>query len=207
MSRHKQTLKYSPSSKQYQPIKRFTTNSNTCWKKNLVLDASGYIKLVDFGLAKRIASTNSFTMCGTIEYLSPECITGAPLALLVTNKRGFKPLKVCGIKGGETILIKFLLVQSLSHLSFVSLNSLSLSIALVSSLSHAHTHSGERVERNARQMFYSQAKGTTSLWTSGLSAFSSSNFSSDAPPSRHRCSRLPFPNLCSLKILNPLRPF
>jgi serine/threonine protein kinase len=45
--------------------------------ENLVLDAMGYLKLVDFGLAKKIMpSERTYTMCGTPDYLAPELISG-----------------------------------------------------------------------------------------------------------------------------------
>ena len=54
--------------------------------ENMMVDGRGYLKLIDFGFAKRIPYTvevdgdtqlmpKSFTMCGTPEYLSPEFIT------------------------------------------------------------------------------------------------------------------------------------
>jgi serine/threonine protein kinase len=55
----------------------------TCpWQpENLLMDATGYIKVIDFGFAKRIPfeksgalQTKSFTLCGTPEYLSPELV-------------------------------------------------------------------------------------------------------------------------------------
>ena len=51
--------------------------------ENLLLDATGYVKLIDLGNAKRIPLTNnnelcnlSFTLCGTAEYLAPEMVLG-----------------------------------------------------------------------------------------------------------------------------------
>jgi len=42
--------------------------------ENLLLDAKGYIKLVDFGFAKQILDHRTLTLCGTPEYLAPEII-------------------------------------------------------------------------------------------------------------------------------------
>ena len=41
--------------------------------ENLLLDCHGYLKLVDFGLAKRIEE-RTWTVCGTPEYLAPEIV-------------------------------------------------------------------------------------------------------------------------------------
>lgn len=43
--------------------------------ENLLLDNIGYVKLVDFGFAKKISSgTKTWTFCGTPEYVAPEII-------------------------------------------------------------------------------------------------------------------------------------
>lgn len=49
--------------------------------ENLLMDASGYLKVIDFGFAKHIPfekggkmQMKSFTLCGTPEYLSPELV-------------------------------------------------------------------------------------------------------------------------------------
>lgn len=42
--------------------------------ENLVMDANGYVKLVDFGLAKQLPSGKTWTLCGTPDYLAPEII-------------------------------------------------------------------------------------------------------------------------------------
>eukprot|EP00584_Thalassiosira_punctigera_P025464 CAMPEP_0172547686 /NCGR_PEP_ID=MMETSP1067-20121228/17152_1 /TAXON_ID=265564 ORGANISM="Thalassiosira punctigera, Strain Tpunct2005C2" /NCGR_SAMPLE_ID=MMETSP1067 /ASSEMBLY_ACC=CAM_ASM_000444 /LENGTH=325 /DNA_ID=CAMNT_0013334807 /DNA_START=140 /DNA_END=1118 /DNA_ORIENTATION=+ len=42
--------------------------------ENLVLDAKGYVKIVDFGLAKVIKNGQTYTFCGTPDYLAPEVI-------------------------------------------------------------------------------------------------------------------------------------
>ena len=41
--------------------------------ENLLFDADGYLKLVDFGFAKRI-DERTWTVCGTPEYMAPEII-------------------------------------------------------------------------------------------------------------------------------------
>ncbi|KAK2624863.1 hypothetical protein QTJ16_006056 [Diplocarpon rosae] len=42
--------------------------------ENLLLDADGHIKLVDFGFAKKLGNRETYTLCGTPEYLAPEVI-------------------------------------------------------------------------------------------------------------------------------------
>ena len=44
-----------------------------CKPENVMLTATGYVKLVDFGLAKRV-HTRTHTLCGTPEYLAPEMV-------------------------------------------------------------------------------------------------------------------------------------
>ena len=41
--------------------------------ENLILDSGGYLKVVDFGLAK-YCTDKSWTLCGTPDYLAPEII-------------------------------------------------------------------------------------------------------------------------------------
>lgn len=41
--------------------------------ENLMIDTEGYIKIVDFGFAKKVTG-QTFTLCGTPEYLAPELV-------------------------------------------------------------------------------------------------------------------------------------
>ena len=41
--------------------------------ENLLLDAQGYIKVVDMGFAKEVQG-KTFTLCGTPDYLAPELV-------------------------------------------------------------------------------------------------------------------------------------
>jgi len=43
--------------------------------ENLVLDSKGYLKIADFGFAKKIED-KTYTLCGTPDYLCPEIVTG-----------------------------------------------------------------------------------------------------------------------------------
>ena len=46
--------------------------------ENLLIDASGYVKLADFGFAKKLPpGQKTGTLCGTPEYLAPELVTQA----------------------------------------------------------------------------------------------------------------------------------
>ncbi|KAL0488783.1 TPK1, partial [Acrasis kona] len=45
--------------------------------ENLLLSSDGHLKLVDFGIAKVIESDTMNTICGTVEYLSPELVTSS----------------------------------------------------------------------------------------------------------------------------------
>jgi len=43
---------------------------------NILIDKTGYVKLVDFGFAKHLpGETKTYTLCGTAEYLAPEIVS------------------------------------------------------------------------------------------------------------------------------------
>jgi len=44
--------------------------------ENVLIDADGYVKICDFGFAKKAASSRTFTKCGTDEYAPPEVVSG-----------------------------------------------------------------------------------------------------------------------------------
>lgn len=44
--------------------------------ENLLIDVTGYVKMADFGFAKRLPlGQKTNTLCGTPEYLAPELVT------------------------------------------------------------------------------------------------------------------------------------
>ncbi|CAI5444900.1 unnamed protein product [Caenorhabditis angaria] len=47
--------------------------------ENVVLDQSGHVLLIDFGLAKKLKNgVNTSTICGTLQYMSPDVSSGHP---------------------------------------------------------------------------------------------------------------------------------
>ncbi|KAL2219989.1 camp-dependent protein kinase catalytic subunit [Thermoascus aurantiacus ATCC 26904] len=51
--------------------------------ENILLDAEGHLKLVDFGFAKKVGDRETYTLCGTPEYLAPEVIHNSGHGLAV----------------------------------------------------------------------------------------------------------------------------
>jgi serine/threonine protein kinase len=39
-----------------------------------LIDREGHIKIADFGFAKKMEKSRTYTLCGTPEYLAPEII-------------------------------------------------------------------------------------------------------------------------------------
>jgi len=44
--------------------------------ENLLLTEKGYLKITDFGFAKKIKEKRTWTLCGTPDYLAPEVVSG-----------------------------------------------------------------------------------------------------------------------------------
>ena len=42
--------------------------------ENILIDSKGHIRLIDFGLSKKLESNRTRTICGTPGYLAPEQI-------------------------------------------------------------------------------------------------------------------------------------
>jgi len=53
--------------------------------ENLLVDARGYVKVTDFGFAKRIGNNRTFTICGTPEYQAPEIMSADLGATIVSD--------------------------------------------------------------------------------------------------------------------------
>lgn len=51
--------------------------------ENILLDSEGHLKLVDFGFAKQLFDHETYTLCGTPEYLAPEVIHNSGHGLAV----------------------------------------------------------------------------------------------------------------------------
>lgn len=44
--------------------------------ENLMLDADGYLKLIDFGTAKKLEKDKTYTLMGSLHYIAPEVLDG-----------------------------------------------------------------------------------------------------------------------------------
>nr|XP_008122074.1 PREDICTED: putative serine/threonine-protein kinase F31E3.2 [Anolis carolinensis] len=49
--------------------------------ENILLDEQGHLKLTDFGLSRHLAcGERAYTICGTLQYMAPEVLSGGPYA-------------------------------------------------------------------------------------------------------------------------------
>uniref|UniRef100_A0A4W5MD22 Protein kinase domain-containing protein n=1 Tax=Hucho hucho TaxID=62062 RepID=A0A4W5MD22_9TELE len=47
--------------------------------ENVLLSDQGHLRLADFGLSRRLErGARAFTICGTIQYMAPEVLSGGP---------------------------------------------------------------------------------------------------------------------------------
>ena len=42
--------------------------------ENIMVKKNGYLKLIDFGLGKKLKEDRTFTLCGTPQYMAPEAL-------------------------------------------------------------------------------------------------------------------------------------
>ena len=58
---------------------KYLHNNNILYRdlkpENMLVDKSGYLKFIDFGLSKKVYS-KTYTICGTPHYIAPEVLTG-----------------------------------------------------------------------------------------------------------------------------------
>ena len=84
--------------------------------ENVLLDAQGHIRITDFGLSKHglAHSQQTFSFCGTPEYLAPEVILGKKynqtvdyygLGLLIYEMHtGYNPYKIQDYGGNNNLM-------------------------------------------------------------------------------------------------------
>ncbi|KAL8738706.1 MAG: hypothetical protein Q9181_000528 [Wetmoreana brouardii] len=59
--------------------------------ENILIDAEGHLKLVDFGFAKKVETRETYTLCGTPEYLAPEVIRNTGKLRFKSRDPKFQP--------------------------------------------------------------------------------------------------------------------
>ncbi|KAL8970972.1 MAG: hypothetical protein Q9183_001273 [Haloplaca sp. 2 TL-2023] len=59
--------------------------------ENILIDSEGHIKLVDFGFAKKVETRETYTLCGTPEYLAPEVIRNSGNCCFKSRHPKFRP--------------------------------------------------------------------------------------------------------------------